>query len=245
MIVHGVDFSGAETGGLHKIRIASFKTASEIVVERADRKALMERILASARGDDQHLWRIDAPFGLPIQTLQSHGIAEEWLASAKWAAGSGSPRAWRTVLRSISREEPRRTTDMHARTPLAPMNLRIFKQTWTLICELLLPLHERGVSIEPMARTGSHATVCEGCPASVLHRLGWPSQGYKGKGEPPSRVRGLIARRLIEIGLPLSQALVQKATEDEEGDILDALILLTPPTHTVVPAEALVEGWVY
>jgi len=243
--LHGVDFSGADNGGVHKIRIASWKSPTEITVERADRKTLVRMILDSAKSDANHLWRIDAPVGIPIPTIRAHGITPTWLASAQWSAQAGSPRAWRTKLREVSREEPRRRTDAEARTPMAPMNLRVFKQTWTLMCEVLLPLHAAGISISPMARTASRATVCEGCPSSVLQRLGWPTKGYKGEGEPPKRVRALIARRLEEIGIPVSKVMMQKVIEDAEGDLLDALILLTPPVQTVVPAEALVEGWVF
>lgn len=243
--LYGVDFSGADHGGVHKIRIASRSASGEVKVERADRTTLIRMILESARGGDSHVWRIDAPAGIPLQTLRAHGVAENWLASARWSAEAGSPRAWRTRLREVSREEPRRQTDGEARTPMAPMNLRVFKQTWTLLCEVLLPLHEQGISIAPMAATNSRTTVCEGCPASVLARLGWPVRGYKGEGEPPQRVRGLIARRLIEIGIPITPALMKKVVEDTEGDVLDALILLTAPSQTVIPASALVEGWVY
>ena len=243
--LHGVDFSGAENGGLHKIRVASWKSPTEIVVERADRKMLVRMILDSAKSDQNHLWRIDAPAGIPLQTIRAHGIAENWLASAQWSAQFGSPRAWSTKLREVSREEPRRKTDSESRTPMAPMNLRVFKQTWTFMCEVLLPLQSAGISISPMALTGSRVTVCEGCPSSVLQRLGWPAKGYKGEGEPPSRVRALIARRLEETGIPISKVMMQKIIEDTEGDLLDAIILLTPPVFSAFPAEAIVEGWVF
>lgn len=245
MQLHGVDFSGADNGGKHTIRIATLKSPTEITVERADRGALLRMILASAKSADQHLWRVDAASGMPLGTLKAHAIDANWLAAARWSAATASPRGWRTQLRLISREEPRRTADNEARTPMAPMNLRVFKATWTFICEVLLPLHEAGISIAPVAPTRSNATVCEGNSTSVLHRLGFPTRGYKGEGDPPKRVRALIARRLEEAGIPISTALMQHAVADTEGDILDALILLTPPLHTVVPAEAAVEGWVY
>lgn len=245
MQFHGVDFSGADNGGLHKIRIASWKSPSEITIDRADRSALMRAILASAKSSEHHIWRVDAASGFPLATIRAHEIDESWLAAARWAAATGSPRAWRTQLRLVSREEPRRVADAEARTPMAPMNLRVFKATWTFMCEVLLPLHDAGISIAPMSPTASHATVCEGNSTSILHRLGFPTRGYKGEGEPPQRVRGLIARRLEESGIPISTSLMQQAIADTEGDILDALILLTPLVHTVVPAEAAVEGWVY
>ncbi|MSQ90792.1 MAG: hypothetical protein EXS01_05280 [Phycisphaerales bacterium] len=245
MQFHGVDFSGADNGGMHKIRVASWKSPTEISVERADRSALMRMILASAKSSEHHVWRVDAASGLPVSTLRAHSIDQSWLAAARWSAAIGSPRGWRTQLRLISREEPRRVADAEARTPMAPMNLRVFKATWTFICEVLLPLHEAGVSIAPMAPTASHATVCEGNSSSVLNRLGFPTRGYKGEGDPPKRVRALIARRLEESGIPISTNLMQQAIADSEGDVLDALILLTPLVHTVVPAEAAVEGWIF
>lgn len=243
-ILHGVDFSGADQGGVHKIRIATLESGS-VRLARADRGQLLRAIIDSASGTARHIWRIDAPVGLPLATLRAHGVREEWLASAKWAFESGSPRAWRSMMRSVSREEPRRRADIEARTPMAPMNLRIFKQTWTLMCEVLLPLHNAGISIVPMAPTASNAMVCEGCPASVLQRRGWPARGYKGSGGPPREVRQTILQKLMGTGLRVPPRIAAEAEEDEEGDTLDALLLLTPPQVTVVPREALVEGWVY
>lgn len=243
-ILHGVDFSGADQGGLHKIRIATLESGG-VRLARADRAQLLAAILDSSARAERHIWRIDAPVGLPLATLRAHGVREEWLASARWALESGSPRAWRSMMRSVSREEPRRRADIEARTPMAPMNLRIFKQTWTLICEVLIPLHDAGISIVPMAPTASNAMVCEGCPASVLLRRGWPARGYKGSGGPPREVRHTILQKLMSTGLRIPPRIAAEAEADEEGDALDALLLLTPPQATVIPREALVEGWVY
>jgi hypothetical protein len=37
----------------------------------------------------------------------------------------------------------------------------------------------------------------------------------------------------------------EQAIADEEGDLLDALVLALEPASTVAPKQALVEGWVY
>jgi hypothetical protein len=275
MILHGVDFSGADSGGSHKIRVATRavrgtrgappKTgaparmggrardaglrseASETTVERMDRRGLLDRIRASATDGNVHFWRIDAPVGMPMSTLESHEVRGDWLAVAEWMESFGGARPWRAALRSIERTEPRRVADHDARTPMAPMNLRVFKQTWTLVCEVLLPLAREGqVSIEPMRPLrGATVSVGEGCPASVLQRRGWPSRAYKGQGEPPQRVREEILRRLRGAGVRTSAAVERQAAEDIEGDIVDALVLTTDPCACVVPREALVEGWVW
>ncbi len=275
MILHGVDFSGADSGGSHKIRVATRVTrgtrgapmqpssapragargrdggprseAPETTVERMDRRGLLERIRASAADGSLHFWRIDAPVGLPMSTLASHGLGGDWRTVAEWMESFGGARPWRAALRSADRTEPRRMADSDARTPMAPMNLRVFKQTWTLVCEVLLPLAREGtVSIEPMMPVrGATVSVGEGCPASVLQRRGWPSRAYKGKGEPPQRVREEILRRLRGAGVRTSAAVQRQAAEDTEGDMVDALILATDPCACAVPREALVEGWVW
>jgi hypothetical protein len=245
MILHGVDFSGADSGGGHKIRVATRGPVTS--VERMDRRGLLERIRASARDGADHFWRIDAPVGLPLATLKSHGVEGDWLACAQWMAGFAGARPWRAALRSVERSEPRRVTDQDARTPMAPMNLRVFKQTWTLVCEVLLPLANDGaVSLEPMHPVrGARVSVGEGCPASVLQRRGWPSRAYKGDGDPPRRLREEIVRRLRGAGVRTDEQVARQAADDTEGDIVDALVLATDPQVCVVPAEARIEGWVW
>ena len=125
-------------------------------------------------------------------------------------------------------------------------NLRIFKQTWSVIVRVLLPLLERDVRIEPVRGPLDGAVVvAEGCPASTLRERGWPTRGYKGKGAPPRAVRGDLLKRLATSGVRLPEALVALALDDTEGDGVDALLLLLPPVQTVVPRSALVEAWVH
>jgi hypothetical protein len=251
MILHGVDFSGADSGGAAKIRVVDRNLRArgdEVALRgRFDRKTLLRTILESAREPGEHLWRIDAPFSLATESLTALGVARDWKAMAAWMADFGSPRGWRHAVRAVDRREPKRFCDRADSTPMAPMNLRVFKQTWTLICEVLLPLAEAGVRIEPLVNTAepSRTTVCEGCPASVLHRLGWPTKGYKGQGDPPRVVRATILERLPSVGVRMPDALAREAMDDAEGDLLDAILLTTTPVQTVAPADAMIEGWVY
>lgn len=251
MILHGVDFSGADSGGAAKIRVVerNLRARGEPIVSRGrcDRRALLRQILDSAKAPGEHLWRIDAPFSLPLETLDAFEVPHDWLAMARWMADFGSPRGWRHDIRQIHRKEPKRLCDRAESTPMAPMNLRVFKQTWTLICEVLLPLAEAGVHIEPVVRTAedSRTIVCEGCPSSVLQRFGWPHKAYKGQGDPPRVVRATILERLPSVGVRVPEAVAREAMDDAEGDLLDAILLVTSPVQTVVPAAGLVEAWVY
>ena len=265
VILHGVDFSGADGGGAAKIRIAERDLAPRSAVRvrgRLDRNGLRKAIQETASDGRDHLWRIDAPFGLPIECFAEscpEGLKGSmadgtltWRAIAEWMAGFENAREWRGAMREMSRREPKRACDREFRTPLAPMNLRVFKQTFTVITEILLPLADAGISIVPVSVPASGATrvrVAEGCPASVLHRRGWPTKGYKGGGEPPRVLREEIVRLLRKDGLEIPSQAAVEAIHDEEGDLLDALILVTAPLDVAIPPElvatAAVEAWVY
>ena len=258
LVLHGVDFSGADSGGASKIRVAERELAprSAVTVRGRMYRAILRTAILERAGDVRdHLWRIDAPFGLPIEWFRDArpeglGAGElSWRGIAEWMAGFPNARAWRSAMRDNSRREPKRTCDRELHTPLAPMNLRVFKQTFTVITELALPLADAGVAIMPVAMPADPAAcrtrVCEGCPASVLRHRNWPAKGYKGGGEPPRRLREELIRLLRHDGLEIPSPIAVEAIHDEEGDLLDALILLTAPIETPVPPEALVEAWVY
>jgi hypothetical protein len=250
VIIHGVDFSGADSGGAAKIRMVSrdldAPRAAVRLDGRFDRGALVRRILAMREDGRRHLVRIDAPVGLPLDTLRGFDVTPSWSAMSEWLAGFGAPRLWRSEVRTRDRREPKRICDAAFRTPMAPMNLRVFKQTYTLIAEVLRPLVQAGVRVEPVHAADSSVTVCEGCPASLLRLRGWPDHGYKGGGEPPRRVRADILKRLQSRDrIVLAPEMARSAEEDPEGDLLDAILLVTDPLQWVPPIEAMAEGWIY
>ena len=250
-VLHGVDFSGADSGGAAKIRAVTRDLGDPrrpvVSMGRLDRRALVRAVLASREDGRSHLWRVDAPMSVPSEVLREFGIADNWMDTARWMKGLGSPRLWRTEVRGRMRREPRRACDEALSTPMSPLNLRVFKQTWTFVCEVLLPLAEAGVAVAPSVpgQPGERVVIAEGCPSSVLLAMGWPRRGYKGGGDPPARVRAEIVRHLVAQGMSIPEALSAEAVRDEQGDLLDALVLALPPFHSVVPAAAEVEGWVF
>lgn len=245
LILHGVDFSG---GASHagKVWVAT-RDAESVTLRRGfDHRAIVDLIVASAEDGQRHLWRIDAPFGNALEALQLHELESSWLAMARWMASFDDARAWRTACRERSRREPRRLADSVARTPMAPTNLRVFKQTWAVITQVLLPLADRGIRIEPLVGDAAGPiVVAEGCPASAMHLRAWPVRGYKGAGDPPRHRRREIVSAIRDEGVPLSTDVARRAVDDTEGDGVDALLLVLDPAPTVVPEVALVEGWVY
>ncbi len=248
-IVHGVDFSGATKGG-SGIRIATRRPDAALSeLRRVDRGGLRDEILTGLEdpGGQRHRWLIDAPFGIPVATLEACGVDPDWRASVAWLASFEDPRDWRRAVRQVSRKEPKRAADRAAGTPLASMNLRVFKQTWTVMVEILDPLVEAGVRVEPLAGPRAASVVVgEGCPASVLKRRGDSARGYKGRGEPPrSRRMEIVERIHRDWGLSLAPDVAMRCIEDEGGDDLDAVLLTLDAWHGPPPAIAEVEGWVW
>ena len=244
--VHGVDYSGAKGGGGPKIVIATRSPDGTLSLRRgATRQDLLRAILDGEEDGDRHLWRIDAPLSLPESVLDAHGVEPSWHAMAEWMRGYGEAREWRRALRAVDRKERKRTCDRAARAPLAPMNLRVFKQTWTAVCEVLLPLAEAGIHIAPVFRTDSSSIVTEACPASVLHRIGASPRGYKGTAPANAERREALCELLPAHGIELPASMRSHAVRDPQGDVLDAILLLLPPVHEAVPREALVEGWIW
>ncbi len=251
MILHGIDFSGASSGGAAKIRVVErdlLKRHEPIRSKgRMDRNSLVRHILECAKDGQQHMFRIDAPFGLALETLRQFDVSPTWSGMVTWMESFKDPRLWRTAIRKVSRQEPKRVCDQVFRTPMAPMNLRIFKQTWTLIAEVLKPLADSGIRIEPVhsGHAKNQVAVCEGCPASILKFFGMPDHGYKGAELPPRQLRERLVRMLDQEHVRISDRMGQEAIDDGEGDLLDAMILLTEPLQWVPPATAKIEGWIY
>jgi len=58
-------------------------------------------------------------------------------------------------------------------------------------------------------------------------------------------VREELVRLLRHEGIEIPSDIAVEAINDEEGDLLDAIILTTRPFDEPHPPEALVEAWVY
>lgn len=245
-ITHGVDFSGALGGGGAKIVVATRHHTGEISLERGlDRNRLVTRIRETLTDGNRHLWRIDAPFSVPVTVFDAHKLEHDWLVLARWMRQFDDARQWRRALRAVDRKEKKRLCDRSAHAPLAPMNLRVFKQTWTVVCEVLLPLVADEVDLPCLRSTDAPVSVVESCPASVLHRLGESSRGYKGRTDDNQARRKSLVRLLEDEGLVLSPPIRRRAVEDSEGDALDALLLLLAPVSEATPREASCEGWIW
>jgi hypothetical protein len=258
--VFGVDFSGAQDAG-NRIWICRAHPGGEGVrVESVDPlsalpggaiardealRALVQKVIESPRS----AWGFDFSFALPsavTAALAPPGGGYGRLLEA--VAACGDPDTLRARCTDAScGDEQRRKTDDEASTPFSPYNLRIYKQTFHGIADVLRPLRARAeVAVLPFDRlpdiaaadgarlpfnrsaSGAvpHVYLMEVCPSSVLTALGYPAGGYKGAGGQPTEARRAIVARLMEDGLvrPLARALRERIVSDAEGDAVDAVL---------------------
>ena len=258
-VYHGVDFSGSRNAA-RNIWVGAWDGRAPAVTSNEFSYAqLVDRIASSADDGRRHVWLIDAPFGLARSLLEAHGVTPTWPATIEWLRAFASPREWRRACRKVSRKEPKRDVDTRASTPFAPTNLRLFKQTWACIVQVLAPLAEReGVAVLPFhtpARADmSHVWVGEGCPSSALRDRDWPRTGYKGREAANRHHRAELADLLVRSGVPIEETSLRRAIGDHEGDALDSLLLLPssvrfadhdPRAIIQDDPNAMLEGWVY
>eukprot|EP00439_Symbiodinium_sp_Y106_P069694 s781_g12.t1 len=260
-IVYGIDFSGASDAG-KKLLIARCDLQRScvgwtltVVSIRAARNlpggglspdtataALRSELLEAAKSQAQVIVGVDSPPSIAKQFIAQKDWAT-WVA--KFFRNYPTPAAFRkatSLLRSghckKSRIEPKRMTDVRHKTPLAPQNLRMYKQTWWAITGVYLPLAQSGFCVAPcmpIGRKQKHLLM-ESCPASLLKRLDLYSKPYKGKDVKHVQRRRFIMKSLKK-GIPVGgrskaklrvdfgvRTLTQKLLTDAGADSLDAVL---------------------
>lgn len=233
--LHGVDFSGARDPR-SKIWVATASVDASGVTNAHTTNgythaALVELISAGTGDGRRHLWLIDAPVSLSRDMLQRHGVGPSWDEQAAWLASCDTPEAWRAICRQAGTDEMKRICDVTMGVPFAPANLRMFRQTWRCIVDVLAPLRRLGAAVVPFDDPeASKVVIAEGGPVCVLRHHGRPTRGYKGREPAHREIRGRIARRLgealAEHRIDLDSATRAAAIDDHEGDALDSLLLL-------------------
>ena len=262
----GVDFSGARHAGRAiwvaegspkdgGLQINHLRRASDLPGGSADRTAALTALRAHLAHRENALIGLDFPFSLPGELLD----APDWVGFARGFMGRyPDPEAFREACqRRTGGKELKRRTDRRTATPFCAYNLRLYRQTYWGIAQVLAPLSEEArVAILPVLdRPGASATLAETCPASSLKRLDC-YRPYKGRDPSLAKARRAILDRLKREGLHCADAIGNKAVEDIGGDALDALIAavtmwrvsMTPGTQfsardTVDALEARVFAW--
>lgn len=230
----GLDFSGARRPGralwLAAARPAGGMLAVDSVqpaaalpgagTERSTVYAAVRRHLLAAA---PAVVGCDFPFSLPERLLG--GL--DWPAfAAGFAARFADAEAFREVCRRAHRAgELRRRTDRAAKTPFAAYNLRLYRQTFHGIRDLLAPLAgQASVAVAGVAaRPGATLILAECCPASTLKAAGL-YRPYKGAGAAAAAGRHAIAAALPDLGVRTSPETACLLTAQPGGDALDSVL---------------------
>lgn len=169
---------------------------------------------------------IDASFSLPQPLLPANTLWETWV--------QGFPSHYPTAedfkaycVTQANGKELKRQTDVEAKTPFSPYNLRHYKQTYTTLREVLRPILMAGkaavLPFQPVAL--GKPWVVESCPASILKRLGWQTP-YKGSQASHQFAReALLQWALTQYWVSIPTAVQQAYITNKTGDALDSFII--------------------
>ena len=224
----GVDFSGAALAG-DKIWIArahyqnDFLVFDELLPARDLPDSASERDLALAalvktiENFNAPICGFDFPFSLKSDEIDRDNW-HDWVASlpARFAGADEFRAAYIGA---------KRATDIKAKTPFAPLNLRLYRQTYFGIAHVLAPLlRSKAVALPFEESNADTAWLLEICPASLLKREKLYFS-YKGKSDAQRENRERITNECqTRFGLDIPDAMQQTAFADTEGDALDAIL---------------------
>jgi hypothetical protein len=263
----GIDFSGAKDAG-KRIWIASGIVEQDgLLIEECYRA---KDLPGSGKDRDQCLavlrdfigranacaFGLDFPFGLPQALVKHKKSWEDFVLS--FPGDYFAPEEFRRLCREASGgHELKRITDVESQTPFSPYNLRLYRQTYHGIRDVLHPLvRDQLACVLPMqSALSGKPWILEICPASTLKQRGLYSS-YKGRTNAHHAARAFVLESLEATG-PLSilaQGVRSAILEDRGGDALDSVIaafatfraLRHPALLTVESSDAYaLEGYVY
>jgi len=263
--IGGIDFSGARAAG-ERIWIAWCRIAEDTLnlVDLFQAKSLpgsgparrlSHTVLAQFIGSQNDaVFGLDFPFSMP-RTLV--GETTSWKEFVLGFDGAyPSPEDFRNLARArIAGKEIKRATDIESRAPFSPFNLRVFRQTYFGIRDVLAPLIQTNTAcILPMEQpVDGKAWVIEICPASTLKKEHFGSP-YKGRTHNRRAARRRILKFLEEhFHLMVSADAMRSAIiDDVGGDALDSVLAALAVFKAYrnsfnidVSFPYQIEGWIY
>ncbi|HKI99417.1 MAG TPA: DUF429 domain-containing protein [bacterium] len=260
----GVDFSGAGQAGRKvwvtlaqpagdNLRVTDVRRAAGLPGGAAARTPALAALVAWLRAMGPAAVGLDFPFGLHRSLVPERSLRA---FVAAFRAHYADAQAFRVAMRAAGRSERdlKRACDLEARTPFAPHNLRVYRQTWHGIAEVLAPLCAAGACLLPMEPPQpGRLWLLEACPASALKARDW-YHPYKGRGATHREARAELLRRVEAEGVAVPRSRRAALLDDAEGDALDSVLCtwiawraVRDPAALLPPlsAEHGVEGYVY
>lgn len=234
--IYGVDFSGAKkackkiwicSGTIIEgnLQIEDCWCLKDKVKKGSNRNQCFEALKNLIATSKNAVFGIDFPFGLPYILLNK----DDWVTFInKFQHQYNNPEQFhQTCFEAAGNKELKRRTDKESHSPFCVYNLRLFRQTYFGIHDVLYPLVRDNLAcVMPMqALDVEKPLVLEICPASTLKQEGLYYR-YKGKAGAKRQFREKILDGLIEKGLlnSISTNVREKIIEDTEGDALDSIV---------------------
>lgn len=263
----GVDFSAAAAAGRRiwiasgslngrTLRVEDCRRAEDLAGSGATRDQCVPALRAFITTHPASIFGLDFPFGLP-RSMVPDRTWQDFVLS--FAERYPDPEAFRGSCQAAAPgAELRRETDLAARTPFSAYNLRLYRQTYVGIRDVLGPLIREGQAcVLPMQRRLSGKPwLVEICPASTLKRylpdLYRPYKGTKpGHLEQRTRILARLERSAL-VSIP-DRALRAMILRDTGGDALDSVIAASAAPRALEPlverrrthSAAAIEGHVF
>jgi hypothetical protein len=177
--------------------------------------------------DAEAIIGIDASFSIPQALFAKEADWATWVL----AMPSSYPTAddFKNKCQTQAHgKELKRQTDIAAKTPFSPYNLRHYKQTYTTLREVIRPILMAGkasvLPFQPLAI--GKPWMVESCPASILKRLGWDKSPYKGTQESHQFARAaLLQQALKQFFVSVPPEIQQAYITNKTGDALDSFLI--------------------
>lgn len=264
--VHGVDFSGGRSAGNNSwiasgsleegsLKIDDCRTGSDLPGSSTQREPFLEALVDWIKGQGSCAVGLDFPFGLPAELVDEDAWSEFVVNFPKRHQDADAFRM--ACQRASPGAELKRATDEAKDTPFSPYNLRMYKQTYHGIADLLAPLvREDEICVLPMMEPEEGKPwLMEVCPSSTMRAQGY-RRSYQGTTQEHRAARTRILKGLQGSGTLTirAQGVLSNVLRDGGGDALDAVISAYATTTTVLDPDKLlpeeldgpqVEGNVY
>lgn len=263
-LILGVDFSGAQNAGKgiwlaravpdgDRLHVEALHAAADLPNSARQRDAALSALQATIAASGDSIVGLDFPLSLPEVLLSG----QSWLSFVTtFASNYPTADAFKATSKlQTNGRELRRSCEIAAKVPFAAYNLRLYKQTYYGLRDLVAPLvAARQAAVLPIQRPlAGRPALIEICPASTLQRLGLYHVAYKGRDVATRERRAQLLDALSGLGVVMPAAVHAAALDNTGGDALDALLAafatwqawangaLTAPPDAV----DLVEGRIY
>lgn len=231
----GIDFSGARDAGKHiwlceaeavsgRLRVTACRPAADLPGGASARAAALSALRDSIAARRGVLFGVDFPPGLPRAAMRH----DSWRAMMRhFTDDYPDAETFRERCKAdAGGREIRRRADTEAATPFCVYNLRLYRQTYYGLRDLIAPLVQADAArVLPFQTPADDVPLlAESCPASTLKALGLYAP-YKGADYAMRQARARLLDTLCaRFPVDLPDVLRESLAQNPGGDALDALL---------------------